>query len=223
MTEGGMALSTPRGCNWVGEFTQDQRCRCSTACTRCGRTRASRSRASVSHPTSWNMSHHVERQLAAIKERCHRSPISTCTFTTAAAWRSFHLRRAPRAGRGDTLASRRASAASSVALLRQRTAAQMAATEDLNAHARGHGITPRGLYKLVEVVWLAEKSSAIRCTVTFPRRAPARFDHLYSMDMPHTKRSSRQNTSCSGEGLRSAPSPWKEPITSYQRPDACKK
>ncbi len=224
VTEGGIAISAAWGSNWAGEFTLEQRMRTIDRLYQMWADAGiTVKRISFSDAMSWNMPHHVERQLAAIKERWP----SITDF-------NLHLHN----GRGVALASvyaglnvldggdtlRLQSAIGGMAgcpYCGNGRAAMMIATEDLMHMLEEMGIsTGVDLYKLVEAAWLAEEIVG-HSLYGFVSKAGPRphYDRLYPMDMPPIETLEQAKHFILGpktyEGI---PSPWKGPITSYQRP-----
>jgi hydroxymethylglutaryl-CoA lyase len=102
-------------------------------------------------------------------------------------------------------------------------AAMMIATEDLMHMLEEMGIyTGVDLYKLVEAVWLAEEIVGHSLYGFVSKAGPRpRFDRLYPMDMPRIETLEEAKHFIRGpRAYAGAPSPWKAPITSYQRPDS---
>jgi hypothetical protein len=174
---------------------------------------------------SWTMPHQVERQLAAIKERW---PAIT-DF-------NLHLHD----GRGMALASVYAAlrVLDGTDTLRLQTsiggmagcpycgngrAAVMIATEDLMHMLEEMGIhTGVDLYKLVEVVWLAEEIVGHPLYGRVSKAGPLpRYDRLYPMDMPRIETLEQAKHFIKGPAAYAgAPSPWKAPIRSFMRPES---
>jgi hydroxymethylglutaryl-CoA lyase len=227
VTEGGIALtSNAWGSNWTGEFTLEQRMRALDRMyqmwTEAGITVR---RVEFSDAMSWNMPHQVERQLAAIKERWP----SITDF-------NLHLHN----GRGTALASVYAAlrVLEGTDTLRLQTsiggmagcpycgngrAAMMIATEDLMHMLEEMGIdTGVDLYKLIEVVWLAEEIVGHPLYGFVSKCGPRpRYDRLYPMDMPRIETLEQAKHFILGpKAYEGAPSPWAAPITSYQRPES---
>jgi hydroxymethylglutaryl-CoA lyase len=225
MTECGIHLSTAFGSNWTGEFSLEQRMqmleRMYTLWTDAGMTVK---RIAFSDAMSWCMPHTVERQIAAVKERWPSIDDS-----------SLHLHN----GRGVALASFYAALR-----LLERTdtlrvdssiggmagcpycgngrAAMMIATEDLMHMLEAMGIdTGVDLYKLIEVVWLAEEVVGHPLYGFVSKCGPRpRGDQLYAMDMPRIETLDQARHFILGpKAYAGAPSPWREPIKSWQRPE----
>jgi hydroxymethylglutaryl-CoA lyase len=179
----------------------------------------------MSDAMGWNLPHQVEAVLTAIKERWP----SITDF-------NLHLHNA----RGAALASVYAAlrVLDSGDTLRLQTsiggmagcpycgmgqAAMMIATEDLMHMLAEMGIhTGVDLYKLIEVVWLAEEVVGHPLYGFVSKAGPRpRHDRLYPMDMPRIETLSQARHFILGpQAYRGAASPWQNPITSYQRPGA---
>jgi len=223
--QGGIGLGAAWGSNWTGEFSLEQRMhmldRQYQLWTEAGITVT---RVDLADPMSWNMPHHVERQIEAIKGQWP----SVVDF-------NLHLHN----GRGMALPSTYAAlrALSGTDTLRLQSAiggmagcpycgngraAQMMATEDLVHMLDDMGInTDVDLYKLIEVVWLAEEVVGHPLYGFVSRCGPRpRYDKLYAMDMPRIETLDEARHFIKGPGAyEGAPSPWKAPITSWQRPE----
>jgi hydroxymethylglutaryl-CoA lyase len=225
--EGGIGLaSNAFGSNWTGEFTLDQRM------TMLDRMHQMWDEAGVpvtrvyfADAMSWNMPHHLERQLVAIKERW---PAIT-DF-------NLHLHD----GRGMALASVYAAlrVLDGTDTLRLQSsiggmagcpycgngrAAMMIPTEDLMHMLDEMGIhTGVDLYKLIEVVWLAEEIVGHPLYGRVSKAGPLpRYNRLYAMDMPRIETLEEAKHFIKGPtAYADAPSPWKGPIRSFMRPDS---
>ncbi len=227
VTAGGIALaSNAWGSNWTGEFTLEQRMqvldRMYQLWAEAGITVR---RVDFSDAMSWNMPHQIEQQLAAVKERWP----SINDF-------NLHLHN----GRGTALASVYAAlrVLDGGDTLRLQTsiggmagcpycgngrAAMMIATEDLMHMLEEMGIsTGVDLYKLIEVVWLAEEIVGHSLYGFVSKAGPRpRYNRLYPMDMPRIETLEQARHFILGpQAYAGAPSPWSAPITSYQRPDS---
>lgn len=225
--EGTISLaSNAWGSNWTGEFTLDQRMlmldRMHQLWTEAG---IAVTRVNFADAMSWAMPHQVEAQLIAVKQRW---PAIT-DF-------NLHLHN----GRGVALASVYAAlrVLDGGDTLRLQTsiggmagcpycgngrAAMMIATEDLMHMLEEMGIhTGVDLYKLVEVVWLAEEIVGHPLYGFVSKAGPRpRYDRLYAMDMPRIETLEQAKHFIDGpKAYAGAPSPWKAPITSYQRPES---
>jgi hydroxymethylglutaryl-CoA lyase len=225
VADGGIGLAAAWGSNWTGEFSLDQRMlmldRQYQLWTEAG---IPVKRLDLADPMSWNMPHHVERQLEAVKERWP----SITDF-------NLHLHN----GRGMALPSTYAAlrVLDSGDTLRLQSsiggmagcpycgngrAAMMMATEDLVHMLEDMGIyTGVDLYKLIEAVWMAEEIIGHPLYGFVSRTGPRpRYDRLYAMDMPRIETLEEVKHFIKGPGAyANAPSPWKAPITSWQRPE----
>jgi len=226
MKDGGVSISTAWGSNWTGEFTLEQRMQVIERMVRLWDAAGIPvKRINFSDAMSWTMPHQVERQLAALKERWP----SITDF-------NLHLHN----GRGTALASIYAAlrvldgkdtlrVQSSIGGMAgcpycgNGRAAMMIATEDLMHMLEEMGI-PTGvdLYKLVEVVWLAEEIVGHPLYGFVSKAGPRPHgDRLYAMDMPRIETLEQAKHFIHGaKAYEGMPSPWKGPITSHQRPDS---
>jgi hydroxymethylglutaryl-CoA lyase len=173
----------------------------------------------------WNLPHQVEQRLTAIKERWP----SIKDF-------NLHLHNA----RGAALASVYAAlrVLDSGDTLRLQTsiggmagcpycgngqAAMMIATEDLMHMLEEMGIdTGVDLYKLIEVVWLAEEVVGHPLYGFVSKAGPRpRHERLYPMDMPRIETLAQARHFILGpKAYQGAGSPWGSRLTSPQRPDS---
>jgi len=227
VTEGTISLaSNAWGSNWTGEFTLEQRMlaldRMHQLWTEAG---IEVTRINFADAMSWAMPHQVEQQLAAVKQRW---PAIT-DF-------NLHLHN----GRGTALASVYAALRVLEGSDRLRLqssiggmagcpycgngrAAMMIATEDLIHMLEEMGIhTGVDLYRLIEAVWLAEQIVGHPLYGFVSKAGPRpRHDRLYAMDMPRIETLDQAKHFILGpKAYEGAPSPWKAPITSYQRPES---
>jgi hydroxymethylglutaryl-CoA lyase len=225
--EGAISLaSNAWGSNWTGEFTLDQRMlaldRMHRLWTEAG---IAVTRINFADAMSWAMPHQVEQQLVAVKQRWP-------------AIRDFNLHL--HNGRGVALASVYAAlrVLDGGDTLRLQTsvggmagcpycgngrAAMMIATEDLMHMLEEMGIdTGVDLDKLVEAVWLAEEIVGHPLYGFVSKAGPRpRYDRLYPMDMPRIESLEQARHFILGpKAYEGAPSPWKDSITSYQRPES---
>ena len=226
LADGGVSLAAAWGSNWVGEFTQEQRMRVLDAMIQMW-TEAGIpvQRIGFADPMSWAMPHQVERQLAAVKERwpgitdfnlhLHNGR-GTALATVCAALRVLDS--------GDTL--RVQSSIGGMAgcpYCGNGRAASMIATEDLMHLLEEMGIsTGVDIYKLIEAVWLAEEIVGHPLYGFVSKCGPRpRYDKLYPMDMPRIETLEQARHFIRGpKAYAGAPSPWKAPIASYQRPES---
>lgn len=223
---GGMNISNAFGSNWTGEVPTERLLgmfdRMFQQWAEAGIPVA---RIGFSDATGWNLPHQVERTLEAVKQRWP----SIKDF-------NLHLHNA----RGAALASVYAAlrVLDSGDTLRLQTsiggmagcpycgmgqAAMMIATEDLMHMLQEMGIhTGVDLYKLIEVVWLAEEVVGHPLYGFVSKAGPRpHFDRLYPMDMPRIETLSQARHFILGpKAYRGAASPWPRPITSPQRPES---
>jgi hydroxymethylglutaryl-CoA lyase len=227
VTEGAIAISSNAwGSNWTGEFTIEQRMRMLDRMHQMWSDAGIKvTKVEFSDAMSWAMPHHVEQQLTAIKERWP----DIVDF-------NLHLHN----GRGMALACVYAAlrVLDGHDTLRLQTAiggmagcpycgngraAMMIATEDLMHMLEEMGIhTGVDLYKLVEVVWLAEEIVGHPLYGFVSKAGPRpHYDRLYPMDMPRIETLEEAKHFIRGpKAYEGAPSPWKEPIRSFMRPEA---
>jgi len=100
-------------------------------------------------------------------------------------------------------------------------AAMMIATEDLMHMLEDMGIsTGVDLYKLIEVVWLAEEIVGHPLYGFVSKAGPRpRHGKLYAMDMPFVETLEEARHFLRGPAVYAhQSSPWKAPITSWMRP-----
>ena len=175
--------------------------------------------------TGWCMPHQVERTLAGIKARWP----SIKDF-------NLHLHNTRGAALASVYAALRVLDGTDTLRLQSSIggmagcpycgngrAAMMIATEDLMHMLQEMGIaTGVDLYKLVEVVWLAEEIVGHPLYGFVSKAGPRpRFDKLYPMDMPHIETLEQAKHFILGpKAYEGAHSPWQEPITSWMRPEA---
>jgi hydroxymethylglutaryl-CoA lyase len=221
--EAGIGLSATWGSNWTGDVSHEQRM---TMIERQYRlweeAEIAVTRISLSDPMGWNMPDQVERQLIAIKER----------WPTIKSF-NLHLHNT----RGMALASsyvaiKTLTADDSLRLqpaiggmggcpfCGNGRAAGLVPTEDLVFMLEEMGIcTGVDLQKLIEAVWLAEEIVGHPLWGHVSKAGPRpRAQKLYAMDMPFIETMDQARHFIKGPSAYSgAPSPWKEPITSFQR------
>jgi len=224
--EGSMSISNAFGSNWTGEVSTESLLRMFDRMHRLwNEAGIPVTKIGMSDAMGWNLPHETERRLTAIKERWP----SIHDF-------NLHLHNA----RGAALASVYAAlrVLDGADTLRLQTsiggmagcpycgngqAAMMIATEDLMHMLEEMGIdTGVDLYKLIEVVWLAEEVVGHPLYGFVSKAGPRpRFDKLYPMDMPRIETLAQARHFILGpQAYRGAASPWRERITSYQRPEA---
>jgi hydroxymethylglutaryl-CoA lyase len=226
IANGGISLSCAWGSNWTGEFTQEQRMlaidRMYTMWAEAG---ISVQRINLADPMSWAMPHQLERQLVAIKERW---PSITDFNLHLHNGRGLALASAYSAlrvlGSGDTL--RIQSSLGGLAgcpYCGNGQAAMMIATEDLIHLLEEMGIsTGVDIEALIKCVWLAEEILGHKLFGFVSKAGPRpRFGRLYPMDMPRIETVEQAKHFINGpKAYAGMPSPWSEPIRSYQRPES---
>jgi len=224
--EGGMSISNVWGSNWIGEVPLEQHMLMFDRMYRMWDDAGIPvTKVGMADATGWNMPHRVEQTITALKDRYP----SIKDF-------NLHLHNA----RGTGLASIYSAlkVMDSTDTLRLQTAiggmagcpycgmgraAMMVATEDLMHMLREMGIdTGVDLYKLIEAVWLAEEIVGHSLYGFTSKAGPLpRHDKLYAMDMPHIETLEQAKHFIKGpKAWEGAHSPWKEPITSWMRPEA---
>jgi hydroxymethylglutaryl-CoA lyase len=221
----GIGLLSAFGSNWLGDFTDEQHLKLLDLQYRQWTDAGIRvTRVSIADPMSWNMPHRVERLLESIKTRWP----SIVDF-------SLHLHN----GRGMALPSMYAALRTldSTDTLRVQSAiggmggcpycgngraAMMMATEDLMHMLEDMGIsTGVDLYRLIEVVWLAEEIIGHPLYGFVSKAGPRpRYNHLYPMDMPFIETFDEAKHFLRGPSTYAhQTSPWKAPISSWMRPE----
>jgi hydroxymethylglutaryl-CoA lyase len=224
LTEGGIGLLSAFGSNWTGEFSQEQHMRLLDRQYQLwSEAGITVNRVSIADPMSWNMPHRVERLLEDIKTRWP----SIDEF-------NLHLHN----GRGMALpsvyAAMRTLDGTDVLRLQSSIggmagcpycgngrAAMMIATEDLMHMLEDMGIhTGVNIYKLIEVVWLAEEIVGHQLYGFVSKAGPRpRYDKLYPMDMPFVETLDEAKHFLKGPATYAQQSsPWNAPITSWMRP-----
>jgi hydroxymethylglutaryl-CoA lyase len=182
-------------------------------------------RIGFSDAMGWNLPHQVEQRLTAVKERWP----SINDF-------NLHLHNARGAALASVYAALRVLDGGDTLRLQTSIggmagcpycgngqAAMMIATEDLMHTLEEMGIdTGVDLYKLIEVVWLAEEVVGHPLYGFVSKAGPRpHFDRLYPMDMPRIETLSQARHFILGaKAYRGAASPWPARITSYQRPES---
>jgi hydroxymethylglutaryl-CoA lyase len=223
--EPGIGLASAWGSNWTGEFSHEQMLRMlDLQYQQWEAAGIPVTRVSLADPMSWNMPHRVERMLTDLKAR----------------WPSIkefglHLHN----GRGMALASVYAAlrVLDSGDTLRLQSsiggfagcpycgngrAAMMMATEDLMHMLEDMGIhTGVDLYKLIEVVWLAEEILGHPLYGFVSKAGPRpRYDRLYAMDMPFVETLEQARHFIKGPNTYAGGIwPWHQQITSWMRPE----
>lgn len=227
--EGGMSISNAFGSNWTGEVPTEKLMgmfdRMYQQWTDAGIPVV---RIGFSDATGWNLPHQVERTLETVKARWP----SITDF-------NLHLHNARGAALASVYAALRVLDSSDTLRLQTSIggmagcpycgmgqAAMMIATEDLMHMLEEMGIhTGVDLYKLIEVVWLAEEVVGHPLYGFVSKAGPRpHFDRLYPMDMPRIETLAQARHFILGpKAYRGAASPWARPITSPQRPESLAK
>jgi hydroxymethylglutaryl-CoA lyase len=227
--EGGMSISNAFGSNWTGEVPTEKLMsmfdRMYQQWTDAGIPVV---RIGFSDATGWNLPHQVERTLETVKARWP----SITDF-------NLHLHNARGAALASVYAALRVLDSSDTLRLQTSIggmagcpycgmgqAAMMIATEDLMHMLEEMGIhTGVDLYKLIEVVWLAEEVVGHPLYGFVSKAGPRpHFDRLYPMDMPRIETLAQARHFILGpKAYRGAASPWARPITSPQRPESLTK
>jgi hydroxymethylglutaryl-CoA lyase len=225
VTHAGIGLLSAFGSNWLGEFSDEQHLRLldrqHAAWSEAGITVT---RVSIADPMSWNMPHRVERLLGQIKSR----------WPTIREF-SLHLHNGRAMALPSVYAALRTLDSDDVLRLQSAVggmggcpycgngrAAMMIATEDLMHMLEDMGIeTGVDLYKLVEVVWLAEEIVGHPLYGCVSKAGPRpRYNRLYPMDMPFVETLEEARHFVRGpEAYAHQMSPWKAPIASRMRPE----
>jgi hydroxymethylglutaryl-CoA lyase len=222
-TEAGIGLLSAFGSNWLGDFTDEQQLRLLDLQHQLWTEAGVRvTKFSIADPMSWNMPHRVERLLESVKTRWP----GITEF-------SLHLHNA----RGMALPSMYAALRTldSADTLRVQSAiggmggcpycgngraAMMMATEDLMHMLEDMGIsTGVDLYRLIEVVWLAEEVVGHPLYGFVSKAGPRpRYDRLYPMDMPFVETMDEAKHYLRGANAYAEQmSPWQEPVRSWMR------
>lgn len=228
VTHGNVSISTAWGSNWTGCVTLEQRMHILESMIALWNEACIPVKyINFSDAMSWAMPDQVEKQVAEIK-KCWPSITDF----------NLHLHN----GRGTALASFYAAlrlldgsdtlrVQSSIGGMAgcpycgNGRAASMIATEDLMHMLQEMGIeTGVDLYKLIEVVWLAEEIVGHPLYGFVSKAGPRPHgNRLYAMDMPRVETLEQARHFILGPvAYQGAPSPWKQPIISYQRPDSLK-
>jgi len=224
--EAGIGISASWGSNWTGEVSQEDRMKmlerqhqlweeAGFIVTKVG----------ISDPMGWNMPDQVEQQLTAIKKRWP-------------AIKSFNLHLHNTRGMALTSSYVAMKMLDPTDTLRLQPAiggmggcpfcgngrsAGLAPTEDLIHMMEGMGIdTGVDLDKLIEAVWMAEEIVGHPLWGHVSKGGPRpKGRKLYAMDMPFIETLDEARHFIKGPAVyKGAPSPWKEPIKSPQRPEA---
>jgi hydroxymethylglutaryl-CoA lyase len=221
----GINISAAWGSNWTGEVAQEDRM---TMLERQYRLWEEAgipvTKVGISDPMGWNMPDQVERQLAAVKERWP-------------AIKSFNLHLHDTRGMALTSSYVALKALDATDTLRLQPAiggmggcpfcgngraAGLAPTEDLVHMMQELGVeTGVDLDKLIQAVWLAEEIVGHPLWGHVSKGGPRpKGKKLYDVNMPFIETLEQARHFIKGPAAyQGAPSPWKEPIRSPQRPE----
>jgi len=223
--EAGINISASWGSNWTGEVSQEDRMtmlerqyrlweEAGIAVTKVG----------ISDPMGWNMPDQVERQLIAIKKRWpsinsfNLHLHNTRGMALTSSYVSLKVLDAT-----DTLRLQPAiGAMGGCPFCGNGRSAGLAPTEDLIHMMDGMGIeTGVDLEKLIEAVWTAEEIVGHPLWGHVSKGGPRpKSKKLYPVNMPLVETLEEARHFIKGsEAYKGAPSPWKEPIKSPQRPE----
>jgi hydroxymethylglutaryl-CoA lyase len=223
--EAGIGISASWGSNWTGEVSQEDRMKMLERQYRLWEEAGfSVTKVGISDPMGWNMPDQVEQQLIAIKERwpsiksfnLHLHNTRGMALTSSyAAMKTLDS--------GDTLRLQPAiGGMGGCPFCGNGRSAGLAPTEDLVHMMEGMGIeTGVNLEKLIEAVWMAEEIVGHPLWGHVSKAGPRpKGKKLYAMDMPFIETLDEARHFIKGPGVyKGAPSPWKEPIKSPQRPE----
>jgi len=223
--EAGINISASWGSNWTGEVSQEDRMAMLDRQYRLWEAAGiTVTKVGISDPMGWNMPDQVERQLIAIKKR----------------WpsiKSFNLHLHNTRGMALTSSYAAMKVLDDNDTLRLQPAiggmggcpfcgngrsAGLAPTEDLIHMLDGMGIeTGVDLDKLIEAVWMAEEIVGHPLWGHVSKGGPRpKGKKLYTMNMPFVETLEQARHFIKGpSAYKDAPSPWKEPIKSPQRPE----
>ena len=226
VTHGGIGLASAFGSNWTGEFSHEQHMLLLDRQYQVwAEAELTVKRVSIADPMSWNLPHRVERLLEDIKARWPSIDEFSLHVHNGRAMALPSVYAALRVlDSGDVL--RVQSSIGGMAgcpYCGNGRAAMMIATEDLMHMLEGMGIhTGVDLYRLIEVVWMAEEIVGHQLYGFVSKAGPRpRYDRLYAMDMPfietleEAKHFLRGPSSYAGQS-----SPWPGPITSWMRSES---
>jgi hydroxymethylglutaryl-CoA lyase len=223
---GGIGLASAFGSNWTGEFSHEQHIhlldRQYQVWAEAG---MSVKRVSIADPMSWNMPHRVERLLEDIKARWPSIDEFSLHVHNGRAMALPSVYAALRIlDSGDVL-----SVQSSIGGMAgcpycgNGRAAMMIATEDLMHMLEDMGIhTGVDLYRLIEVVWMAEEVLGHQLYGFVSKAGPRpKYDRLYAMDMPFIETLDEAKHFLRGPSAYTGQSsPWAAPITSWMRSES---
>ncbi len=223
--EAGISISAAWGSNWTGEVPQEDRMQMLERQYRLWEESGIPvTKVGISDPMGWNMPDQVERQVAAIKERwpsiknfnLHLHDTRGMALTSS--YVCIKMLDAT-----DTLCLQPAiGGMGGCPFCGNGRAAGLAPTEDLVHMMEEMGIdTGVNLEKLIEAVWMAEVIVGHPLWGHVSKGGPRpRGKSLYALDMPFVETLEQARHFINGPAVyQGAPSPWKEPIKSPQRPE----
>ncbi len=226
--EGAMSISNAFGSNWTDEVKTEALMemfeRMHTAWAAAG---IPVTRIGMSDATGWNMPHQVEAALTEIRKRWPAIRDYNLHLHNARGTALASIYMALRIlDENDTLRVQTSiGGMAGCPYCGNGRAAMMIATEDFFHLLQEMGIeTGVDLYKLVEVVWMAEEIVGHPLYGFVSKAGPRPHGkHLYAMDMPHIETLEQAKHFVKGpKAYEGAKSPWKGPIVSDQRPDSLK-
>lgn len=224
--EAGIGISAAWGSNWTGDFSQEQRMEMLERQFHLWEEAGiDVTRISLSDPMGWNIPDQMEGQLSAIKERwpsirdfnlhLHNSR-GMALLSSYVVIRSL--------SNSDTLRLQPAiGGMGGCPFCGNGRGAGLAPTEDLVDMLEEMGIhTGVDLERLIEVVWMAEEIVGHSLWGHVSKSGPRpRYNKLYPMDMPFVETLDEARHFLRGPSVyKDAPSPWKGPIKSFQRPES---
>jgi hydroxymethylglutaryl-CoA lyase len=225
ITQAGIGLLSAFGSNWLGEFSDEEHMRLlDTQHAVWSEAGIKVTRLSISDPMSWNMPHRVERLLGEIKSRWPDIHDFSLHLHNGRAMALPSVYAALRTlDSGDVLRLQSAiGGMGGCPYCGNGRAAMMIATEDLMHMLEDMGIsTGVDLYRLIEVVWLAEEIVGHPLYGCVSKAGPRpRYERLYPMDMPFVETQEEARHFLRGpRAYAHQMSPWKAPITSWMRPE----
>jgi len=226
VTDAGIGLVAAWGSNWVGEFSHEQRM---NMLRRQWQLWADAgipvTRISFMDPMGWNMPGQVSRQLKLIKKQwpdIHEFWLHLHDTRGTALASSYATLEA--LGPEDSIKlDASIGGMAGCPYCGNGRAAPLVATEDMVNFLEESGI-PTGvdLEKLVQVVWRAEEIVGHPLYGHVSKAGPRpHFGDLYPMDMPFIETLDEAKHFIEGSSVdEGCMSPWKEPIRSWQRPEA---
>ena len=223
--EAGISVSAAWGSNWTGDVSEDDRMKMLEKQYRLWQEAGIPvTKIGISDPMGWNMPDQVEHQLATIKKRwpsIKSFNLHLHNTRGMALISSYVALRALDAT--DTLSLQPAiGGMGGCPFCGNGRSAGLAPTEDLIHMMDGMGIdTGVDLEKLIEAVWFAEEIVGHTLWGHVSKSGPRPTGKkLYAMGMPFVETLDHARHFIKGaEAYDGAPSPWKEAITSPQRPE----